>query len=178
MIGNINMTLLGWVLLVTMACSAVKISKKEAAPGFSLQNYKTFGFYNENRAANEQYSQYVQLLQQEISQQLQSKGLTPSSSQPDLLVNLGLMVTDKTQTRTTHFGQDGPYYTGQRRYTWRSQEIPVNTYQEGNVSVHLVDQKQNELVWQAEVSAVIPNKQEKVKERIKEGIQAMFQEVN
>ncbi|MBA9077387.1 DUF4136 domain-containing protein [Rufibacter quisquiliarum] len=167
-----------WLCVVLLiSCNAVRVSNKEAADDFRLASYKTFDFQSDATAETAAFEQEFGLLRNEVAKQLQKRGLRQSSGQPDLLVNIGAMISEKTQTRETRFGQDGPYYTGQRRYTWKSQEVPVGTYQEGTVSVHLVDRVKNELVWRADAAAVIPNKKEKLEERIREGVEEMFKEI-
>ncbi len=170
-----------FVMLTSLACSSpVKITEKEAAPSFMLSNYSTFGFYEEELQANErmpaEYAPYVALLKREITRQFQAKGLQYSLSSPDIMVNLGLSVDNKTQTRTTNYKQDAPYYSGQRRYTWKSQEVPVGRYKEGTVIMELVDRTKNELVWKAEAVSVLPNKSDTFEERIIEGVQKLFKE--
>ncbi|GAB3532041.1 hypothetical protein GCM10027443_15230 [Pontibacter brevis] len=149
----------------------------EPAPGFQLSNYNTFAFY-EVEASGEglspAYRTQVQYLQQAISDQLEARGLTQSTSEPDLLINLGIVVTEEVQTRETDIRSDPPNYIGQRRYTWRSREVEVGRYREGTVSVHLVDNERNELVWRGRAEAILQRKQAKLQEQIVEGVEEMF----
>lgn len=169
------------IMLTTWACSSpIRITEREASPEFRLANYSSFGFYDElegNNPAPAEYAPYINILKREITQQLQAKGLKYAQDNPEMLINLGLSVADKTQTRTTRFGQDGPYYSGQRRYTWKSQEVPVGRYQEGTVAVDLVDRAKNELVWKAEAVSIIPKKEETIEKRIAEGVQKLFEDL-
>jgi hypothetical protein len=52
-------------------------------------------------------------------------------------------------------------YSGQRNYTWKSQEIIVNRYKEVTVTVHLVDAQPIKAEWVGVVAKIIPSKQEK-----------------
>ncbi|WP_237144095.1 DUF4136 domain-containing protein [Pontibacter pamirensis] len=152
----------------------------EPAPGFQLSNYETFAFY-EVEASGEgltpAYQTQVQYLQQAISDQLEARGLTQTTSDPDLLINLGIVVTEEVQTRQTDIRSDPPNYIGQRRYTWRSREVEVGRYREGTVSVHLVDNEQNELVWRGAAEAILQRKQAKLQEQIVKGVEEMFQAI-
>ncbi|WP_181306252.1 DUF4136 domain-containing protein [Rufibacter sp. XAAS-G3-1] len=166
------------LILFLNACSPIRIVNTQAAPDFSLADYQTFGFAEDNAAADTSQiripPEHIASLQREVTKQLQQRGVTYSASNPDLLVNLGIVVMEKAQTRQTDFRTDAPYYTGQRRYTWRSREVEVGRYQEGTLSVHLVNRAQNNLVWSSEAEAVVPNKSAKVQERIAEGVEKLF----
>jgi hypothetical protein len=122
-------------------------------------------------------AEHIASLQREVAIQLQKRGLTMANSNPDLLVNLGVVVQEKTQTRQTDIRSDPPNYVGQRRYTWRTREVVVGKYKEGTISVHLVDRDQNALVWSSEAESVVPPKAEKVQERIAEGVEKLFSSI-
>lgn len=89
---------------------------------------------------------------------MKNRGYYPTRNNPDLLVNIGAVVKEKTQTRQTTI-REAPLYTGQRRYHWQSQEVPVNTYQEGTINLHVVDAQRNALLWDVAVSSVLNQRQ-------------------
>lgn len=167
-------------LLLLVACSPIKVTQVEAEKNFTLSDYRTFAFLEEGNTEDSisgNYQEQVALLKREIRKQLQARGLSYQETQPDVQVNIGVMVEEKVQTRETNFRQDAPYYTGQRRYSWKSKEIPVGTYKEGTVTVHLVDREQNNLVWAGEVSSIIPKSEESLEKRISEGMETLFEKV-
>ena len=162
-------------LLICLSCSGVRVLNTEADPGFQLSKYKTFDFFQIVGAGDTSsyFEENVKLLKESIAQKLQAKGLTQSSSQPDLQVNIGAMVEEKVQTRETTL-RDAPRYMGQRNYTWKSEEVEVGRYREGTVTVHLVDPSTKKLMWKGAVAGVIPNKQKNVPATIEEGMKALF----
>ena len=165
--------LLGICWLAVAACSPVRILEAEADAGFHLGNYKTFDFYEVEASGVElePYSQQLEQVKTEITRQLEQRGLSRSASQPDLKVNLGVVVAEKVQTRETNILTDPPYYVGQRRYTWKSREVEVGRYKQGTLSLHLVDNSRNELVWQGAAEGVVPeDNNEKLQKRISEGV--------
>jgi len=162
-----------------ISCTATRIKSTEAAPGFNLTNYKTFNFYEisaNGEAADETYNSRVNLLKNSIQEQLTAKGLVLNPNNPDLLVNIGVVTTEKVQTRQTNFREDAPRYIGQRRYTWKSQEVEVARYKEGTVTVDLVDPQKNEMVWKGTGVAVIPKDESKLRETIEEGVAKLFKD--
>ncbi len=169
-----------WVLLLSFwACSTVKVLDTEAITGFDLSDYATYQFYDIDTQADTvspAFLEQVQYLQAEIAEKLEAFGLKPGNSQSDLLVNLGIVVEEKVQTRETNF-REAPRYIGQYRYSWRSEEIAVGRYKVGTVSVHLVDRKNNELVWQGVAEGVIPEDTQKLQETIDEGVEELFSRI-
>ena len=105
---------------------------------------------------------------------MQQRGYTQSSSNPDLLINIGIVVQEKIQTRQTDFRTDAPKYIGQRNYSWKSEEIETGRYREGTVTLHVVDAAQHKLIWKSGISDIIPEKESKTESVINEGIRKLF----
>lgn len=165
---------------IIVACSSVKILKTDQADGFSLKNYKTFDFVPVTLTGevSPSFNQRAEWIKTEVAKQLTNRGLTQVSSNPDLLVNIGVVVEEKTQTRETTIRDTPPTYIGQRNYTWQSQEVPVGTYKEGTVTVELVDQVKKEMVWEGVASSVIMKKDEASQKNIADGAELLFSKID
>jgi hypothetical protein len=85
-----------------------------------------------------------------------------------------MVVREQLETRQTNFQQDAPRYMGQRRYSWKSEEVETGRYNEGTISVHLVDGKENKMIWKGVVESVVPRREEKIQQAIRESIQKLF----
>jgi hypothetical protein len=160
------------------ACSTTRVLRTELAEGTTLTDYKTFDFYKLEASGDTvsvKFKERTSQLQQAIAEQLQSKGYRQETNNPDLLVNIGVVVDEKIQTRETNFATDAPLYIGQRRYSWKSEEKEVDRYKLGTATVHLVDAKQNKMVWEGVVEGVIPDKDRKAEERLREGMAKLFE---
>ena len=171
--------ILAWLLLLASCSPVIEVATAPAAD-FKLSDYKTFAFYEVDASGDglgPAYQPQVDYLQQEITKQLESRGLTRAASDPDLLINLGVVVNEEVQTRETDLRSDPPNYIGQRRYTWRSKEVEVGRYKEGTVSVHLVDSDRNELVWQGTAEAILRSKPAKLQAQIAEAMEKLFSQV-
>lgn len=164
-------------ILCVVACTpAVRIEKTEAAPGFSLVNYKTFNFYEittNTESTDPSYNNRINILKNAIQQELTEKGLTLTPTDPDLLVNIGVVTAEKVQTRQTTF-REAPRYIGQRRYSWKSQEVEVGSYRQGTVTVDLVDAAKNAMVWEGVAEAIIPRKEAQLQKTINAGVSKLF----
>lgn len=178
-IGNMLICLL--MVLSGFSCrSPINIVETEAESGFSLGQYQTYNFYDEVEGGDPaevmpQYLEEMNLIKAEIAQQLEQRGLS-RSPQPDLLVNIGAVVEEKVQTRETNI-RDAPIYIGQRRYHWQVEEREVSRYQQGTVSLHLIDRDENRLMWRGVAEGVIPKDREKRLNRIETGVKELFDKV-
>jgi len=170
--NNIFLILLA---LFFFSCSGVRLLNSESNEGFDVSNYKSFDFYEleatGDTAAN--FSTNVGLLKNEIEKQLALKGFRRSDTEPDLRVNIGIVVKEKIQTRETTL-RDAPRYVGQRNYSWKSEEVEVGRYKEGTVTVHLVDPNNNKLMWKGVVQGVVPSNKSNLSSTIQEGMEVLF----
>jgi len=165
------------LFLCFLACTTARVKNTQAAPDFALSNYKTFNFYEvttNGEPADAQYNNRIDILKNAIQQELTTKGLTINPTNPDLLVNIGVVTTEKVQTRQTNFREDAPRYIGQRRYTWQSREVVVDRYKQGTVTIDLVDPETNAMVWQGSAEAVIPDKEAKLQKTVEGGVKQLF----
>lgn len=169
-------------ILLLWACSSVRIQGVDKDDNFALAKYKTFSFYEVSTggdALGPNQQENLKVIKEAIVRELNARGLSQTGDNPDLLVNIGVVVTEETQTRETSFANpaDRTAYVGQRNYSWKSQEVEVGTYREGTVTVHLVDRSVNKLVWKGSAESVLPNKEKNVPPLIDEGMKALFAKV-
>ncbi|HEY4653920.1 MAG TPA: DUF4136 domain-containing protein [Cyclobacteriaceae bacterium] len=161
------------------ACSPVKILKVDTAEGFSLANYKTFDFYTVDVSGDvsASYNERVEWIKDEIARQLTQRGLAQTSASPGLLLNIGVVVEERAQTRETTI-MDAPRYMGQRNYHWESEEVVVNHYRQGTVTVDFVDSKTNTLVGEAVASAVVVKNETAAKRNIASGVEKVLERIS
>lgn len=167
------------VVIIVAACSPVQIVSTEPASGFALANYKTFDFFKTESSGDigPKFSERLALLKTEISKQLTARGLRQATSETaDLLVNIGVVVEEKVQTRETDFRTDA-HYSGQRNYSWQSETVEVGRYHEGTITLHLVDRVKNAMVWRGVVNGFISEKDSKVQETISAGAVELFKKI-
>jgi hypothetical protein len=118
------------------------------------------------------YQPHLELLQSEISRELEARGLRRSSS-PDLLVNIGIVLTEEEATRETTI-QEAPIYQGQRNYQWKSEEVVYDVYKQGVLVIDLIDRETSELVWKGAGTRVLPKKLDKRARLIEESVRTIF----
>jgi hypothetical protein len=167
-------------LLLMFACSGISIIGVDKADNFKISNYKTFDFYQidaSGDALSANSKENLELLKTAITKELQAKGVNQSSTDPDLLVNIGVVVLEKVQTRESRVGEN-PTYMGTRNYSWERQDIEVGRYRDGTVTVHLVEPEAKKMVWKGAAQAVLPNKESNVPGMIDQGMKELFAKVN
>ena len=169
------------IILSIFGCSGIKISGVDAAEGFTISKYKTYNFFEigaSGDAIGPNYRKNVELLKTAITKQIQAKGLTIDRAEPDLLINIGIAVTEEVQTRETNFANPADrQYMGTRNYSWESKEVPVNRYRQGSITIDLVDRVANAMVWQGTAESVIPSKEKNVPALIESSMEKLFEEI-
>lgn len=163
------------------ACSTSKITVYPQNPSARLTEFQTFDFYEIDASGDTSanFNDAISLLKSTIAAELNNRGLTQQTSQPDLKINLGIMVEEKTQTRQTSLSDPGEWtYMGQRNYKWESRTVEVGTYKEGSVTIDLVDNKSNRLAWEGVMQGVVPQKQEKRKEALTKAVASLFDKID
>lgn len=170
------------VLICLLACKPVKTSVTDVSPSYSLGNYSSFAFYETSVEGDlsENYQQHLDFMKSEISKHMAYRGLLPApNGDADLLINIGILVENKTQTRETGLLTDpGTFnYIGQRRYTWKSETVEVGQFRKGSVDIHLIDAKKNEAVWAGVTTGVIDEKEDRLLKTISKGVSEMFEKL-
>lgn len=168
------------VMWVSLGCSPYRVISNRTDKTADWTSYRTFTFIDTNRidpVPSDSYRSSIELVKRAVASELTNRGYQQIASNQlgasaDLLVNIGGIVNEKTQTRQTTI-YEAPRYIGQRRYSWQSQEVPVGTYKEGTINVHLVDFRRNTLLWDAAVSSVL-RKGNVTPDQIQEGVSKLF----
>lgn len=159
---RLNLLMLGLGIMYSCSPTQVVVEKNQYQD-FKMSKYSSFDFAQIDTPNDSlvPYEEVVRILKEKISLKLEERGIVQNSSNPDLRVNLGVVVVDKVQTRTSNVTTDPFTYAGERKYYWEKREIPVNSYRQGSLTVHFVNNSGNVLVWAGTISEVVPKKQEK-----------------
>ena len=174
-----------YAIILLIACLSVscqpayKILKSEKEEGFRLSDYSTFGFYDieaSGDTSSKTFETNAGIIKEAISRNLQQKGLNEARD-PALKINIALSVKEEVQTRQTDFRTDGlPRYMGQRRYSWKSEEVQVGKYREGTMLIDLVDLTNNKMVWRGGSQGILP-KSKDFSVQINQVIDKIFKEI-
>jgi len=165
---SLKSSLFGWMgafsiataLFATGCASTAHVEKDKSA---DLSSYKTYSWLEQKQPKNAKSNHRNDILDKNIrnavDEQLQKKGYTPSTSNPDLLISSDLLV-EKNQKRQSNAVYSDPYtrtYYNPRsgRYSsfyYPSQFAGYENYstsvKEGTVTVTLIDARTDKAVWQ------------------------------
>jgi hypothetical protein len=158
------------LLLVASASAQVVITNKQ----FVLSKYKTFGFVPPDEAflkSAPNAARALQRVQDAIRTEMEARGIK-ESDRPELLINIGITVEEKVQTRETTIRD--AHYMGQRNYHWEAGEVPVGTYKEGTVTLDFIDATHNDLVNQVTATEFVVKNQKNQVKRINRMIKKVF----
>ena len=175
-LANISKFLwVGLLLLYFTNCTPVSVVSTKKQPNTDFAAYQTYNFLDvsfKNDSMADVNRQEVQLLKNAIARQMESLGYRQSAD-PDLWVNIGIVVEDKVQTRNTNI-QEAPVYIGQRRYHWEVEERVVDKYKQGTVTVDVVDAERRERVWEGIAAGTLTDNLKKLEKRINEAMEMLF----
>lgn len=145
--------MLGALALLLAGCATGPRITSEADPEADFGSYRTFGFYAPLALEKEGYATpTTDRIKAAARAQLESRGYTYTTQQPDLWVNLNAYMQERTDV-TSYPTVDYNYYYSYRARTyfampyWRDQ-TQVHQYTEGTLNVDLVDRQKNRLVWE------------------------------
>ena len=145
--------MLGALALLLAGCATGPRITSEADPEADFGSYRTFGFYTPLALEKEGYATpTTDRIKAAARAQLESRGYTYTTQQPDLWVNLNAYMQERTDV-TSYPTVDYSYYYSYRARAyfavpyWRDQ-TQVHQYTEGTLNVDLVDRQKNRLVWE------------------------------
>lgn len=148
------------------ACSSGPSIRADADPTVNLSNYKTFGFFDRVSTDKNAYTTIVSTrLKDATRREMEKRGYQFVTSNPQLLANFNINIENKQDIRSTPSAGVGVGY-GYYGYragmygTWGGypQEIETVNYQEGTLSIDLVDSSKQQLVWQGTAQGRINKK--------------------
>lgn len=167
------------IVFLLSGCTTVKVLSVQKKSNFSLANYKTYDFQVVKLDVDTvpDYMTRIYLIRDELIKQLELSGLERSTENPDLLLNVGLVVEEKMQTRETDFSTDA-VYMGSRNYSWQSEEIEIGSYEEGTFTIDFIDAKDNDLKCMGVAQGVKVKKDKSAQKNIALGLGKLFKKIN
>ncbi|AFD08922.1 DUF4136 domain-containing protein [Solitalea canadensis] len=166
--------------LIIMACASPKVTVKNEAATTNWNNYKSFDFYKldvSGDTVSAVFKERTDLLKTAIAKNLTARGLVQNNENPDLLINIGLVVKEKVQTRETSFTDpDRPKYMGTRNYSWKSETVETGRYREGFVTLDFIEGKLKTPLWQVSADGILPEKTEQIQKNIDQTIATILKD--
>ncbi len=165
------------LLSFSAANSQVLLSSK-TSPQAKFREYKTYkvlGLDIKNVPQFEPRKESLNFLIEEVNKQMVARGYTKETENPDLILNIGLVITDEHKTAETSL-RDAPYYMGQRNYHWQSEKYLVQVFRAGTLTLDVVDTKLNQMVWQATTKSMIKEGPQESYKNITKTVKKLFKQ--
>jgi hypothetical protein len=160
---RIRVGVLALAVGVLAGCASSPEIQRDTNPTANFANFKTFGFFSPlatDRAGYE--SVLTARLKETTRAAMEGKGYVYRETGADLLLNFFANVQDKQEIRSTpasagYYGYRRGYYGG-----WgATAQIDTINYQEGTLTIDLVDAKQKALMWHATAVGTISDEARK-----------------
>jgi hypothetical protein len=163
-----NITLgLTLATLVATAAAAQKITT-ESSPGTSFASYRTYTWLKQPNVGDPLLKQRIM---DDISAQLQAKGLQPAQGGADLAVAAHMATKTEKTLNTFYDGFGGGWRWGGG---FGSATTTVNTYQEGTLVVDLFDAKTKQAVWRGTATQGVSSNPQTQAKNIDKAAQKIF----
>lgn len=140
-------------LLAACATSGPKI-RTDLDPAANFANYRTYNFSSELGTDRAGYSTLITgHFKRAVSREMEARGYTLSTSNPDLLVNFFTSVSDRTRVQSTPSVTLGLGYYGYRSGLYSAwplygRDVTTTQYQVGSASIDVVDAARKQLIWE------------------------------
>jgi hypothetical protein len=164
------------------ACASGSRIVSNMDPGADFTRYRTFGFMQplgtDSASGQTLTSQH---LMSAVSNELNMRGLRPSSDSPDLLVNF-FISTREVVTSSPSTGASMHWRRG-RYGTWGGYSMSVGTptvtqQTQGTLAVDLVDAARGQLVWEgAATKRVTDNRRRNLEETLSSAVRDLMVEL-
>ncbi len=169
---------LATVATVVVGCTSGPKIFVNQDPNSDLGAFKTFAF--ESRLATDREDGAQSLLSQffvdATRREMELRGYQYSTNSPDLIVNFYVSTKEKIRTTSTptaggYYGYRGGYYGAYGGY-----ETTVQQYTEGTVTIDLVNNTTDKLVWEGTaVGRITSDVQENLQEAVSEVVREIYE---
>ncbi|MCG2839698.1 DUF4136 domain-containing protein [Sandaracinobacter sp. RS1-74] len=169
-------------LLALAACSSGPNIQTLSDPSVSFSQYQTFGFVEPLGTDRAGYQSIVsQHLKDSTRRQMEARGFRYDPASPQLLINFSAKLDDKMRVTTVpepsyygygYYGYRRGFYQPWPMYTDRTE---VTQYQQGTLTIDLVDAARKQLVWEGTATKAVSSKDvENVPATIESTVAAVF----
>lgn len=151
-----------FILFLTAACSVSPTIRSNYNQAIDFNQYKTFGFFQPLDTDSRYESLTSQYLKQATVIEMTRRGFVLSKNKPDLLINFHRYIENKQYINEIPVTGYGGYheYRGHVYYDYgMSYRTYIDNYQEGRLSIDIVDSRSNRVIWQAEAVGRVSNQE-------------------
>ena len=148
------LTVSATLLILLAGCATGPSMRSDYDRSADFASYRTYDFASELGTDRAGYSTLITShFKRSVSKELEARGYRRAESNPDLLVNFFVAISEKTDVRRSPAPTFGVGYYGYRYglYTaWPlySADVRTVTYKTGTANIDVIDAKRKQLVWE------------------------------
>jgi hypothetical protein len=143
------------------ACASAPEIRTLSDPSLNMAQYRTFGFADPLGTDSQGYESLVSTqLKASTRREMEARGFTYVSENPDLLINFGANLADRLRVSQYaepamvamprgYYGFRGQFYQPWPQYTDRTE---ISQYREGTLTIDLIDAARKQLIWEGTVT--------------------------
>ncbi len=156
------------VSLGLVGCASGPTIYANQNPQVDFTSFRTYAFFEEmgTDAPGGPAALLTQFLRAAVAREMTARGYSLGDADADLLINFYLETQEKIQSRTVPSGPSGPTFgVGYGHYGYRggyygtwggyTATTEITQYTEGTLSIDVVDNARDELVWEGVVTGRI-----------------------
>ncbi len=151
------------ITLMLFNCSTIQ-TQVDYDRRADFSSYKTYSFHEKGLQQIKLNDIDKSRILNAISSNLQAKGFTQVTSNPDFIINLSAFNKDKVDVSYNSYG------FGWNWFYFGYNDPIIHQYKEGSLMVDIVDAQKNLLVWQGVASGIYLDKLEIKEEQLPEAI--------
>lgn len=170
------------VSIIATSCAGVKVASVQD-PKIDLNKYNTYcwiqGCELNYQGPDFGYSpERMQLIQNIIKEELESKGLVNDENSPDLLVGFHVILEEKQSTYTSHREMMDPYKRPIRYWDGYGEfyKQEVYSFLKGSLVIDLIDSETGAVVWQSTAERYMLLNEQVEKDKMIKGVKRALKE--
>lgn len=169
------------VSLLISACSPTAPTiRSNANTSVDIKQYKTFGFFKQLDTDHRYESLLSQYLKKATQAEMINRSFSFSEDDPDLLINFSKVISDKQEFYNFPRAHQSGYYNYRGRIyhdTWIGYEPYMDNYQQGILTIDIVDRQHNKTIWQGVAEArIMKQKQSNLQITTSKIVSAIFKQ--
>jgi hypothetical protein len=151
-------------MLALAGCASGPDVRTLSDPSANFAEYQSFGFADPLGTDRAGYQSIVsQQLKAATRRELEARGMRYDPASPQLLVNFSAKLDDRMRVTTTPEPMMAPGYYGYRRGFYQpwpmyTERTDVTQYQEGTLTIDVIDAARKQLVWEGTVTKSLTSK--------------------
>ena len=162
-----------FLVFLFASCSSIRVNQ-DYDKNASFDFYKTYAYHKNGIDKVEISDLDKRRILKSIDEVMAAKGFTKSET-PDLLINFFTKEREKVDVNQFNMGWGFGWGWGWNPWMWGG-NTSINRYNEGTLTIDIIDARKKELIWQGEGEGVLTKNVHKKDENIREFVTKILEQ--